>query len=176
VRLLFGILILLTLFSAAALWQRSWTKEARSSREPFPSSVQEPGSAANADGWSRVVLGRPSGGAPYEVPPASVDEGPAKTPHGDRAAGPIDDKQLGSQPAVAPSSAPNPTPVQPAKDAVLTVQAGQTLSEICRDRYGTARLELVLALARYNRMAGPDELREGQEILLPALESLGENR
>jgi len=59
---------------------------------------------------------------------------------------------------------------------VITVQAGQTLSAICRDRYGSARLELVLAVARHNHLAGPDGIREGQEIRLPAKETLRELR
>lgn len=177
-RLLFGILILLTLFSAAALWQRSWTNEARSSREPFPNSVQEPGSAAEANGWSRVVVGRPSGGEPYEGRMDSVQGSPTQDGHGAQADGPIQPAQRDSRGTEVPSPAPTPAPApaQPEKDVVITVKAGQTLSEICRDRYGSSRVELVLALARYNHMAGPDEIREGQELLIPSLDSLREAR
>ncbi|MFN0008455.1 MAG: hypothetical protein ACKVXR_11160 [Planctomycetota bacterium] len=177
-RLLLGILTLLTLFSAAAIWQRSWTTEARAGREGFPSSAREPDSPAVAEGWSRVVLGRPSGGELYE---GRVDSGLAgsATEQGEaHAVGQVHATRRDSRETELPSPAPGPTPAptQPAKDTVITVQAGQTLSEICLQRYGSARRELVLALARYNRMERPDDMREGQEILLPALESLREPR
>jgi hypothetical protein len=61
-------------------------------------------------------------------------------------------------------------------DAEVVVREGQTLSEICRERYGSAGHDLVLALARYNRLAGADELREGQRLLLPPSEKLLEDR
>ena len=170
-RLLLGALILLALFSAAALWQRSWTAEARSSRESFSDSRKESGPAVPEDGWSRVVLGRPSGGEPYSRPPdqaprAGTSAGTLEPPpEGARANGP--DPGLGK---------PATKPVVPAADATVTVQAGQTLSEICHDHYGTARLELVLSVAKYNQLTGPDEIREGQQILLPSLERLGDRR
>ena len=164
-RLLFGVLTLLALFAAAALWQRSWTTEARSDRAPFPGAGGAT-AAGSGDGWSRVVVGRPSGGEPYANGPESA---PAP-----RAPGVLD-TGVHAQPAPAPP-APDaaPPPTEPAADAVVDVQAGQTLSEICRIRYGTARPALVLAVARYNHLAGPDEIKEGQRIRLPEAGKLAE--
>ena len=173
-RLLLGAVILLALFSAAALWQRSWTEESRSNRAPFPSEVSGPFPETETAGWSRVVLGRPSGGEPYGGPPAAVGESPERDGPKDHAQPPIQAPRRDSPETPLPSPAPGPT--QPEKDPLVLVQAGQTLSEICRDHYGTARHELVLAVARYNQLAGPDSIREGQEILLPTLESLHETR
>lgn len=59
----------------------------------------------------------------------------------------------------------------------LTVQRGQQLGELCRKHYGSGRRELVDAVARYNHMASPDQLREGQQLLFPPLDALiGERR
>ena len=173
-RLLFGALVLLTLFSAAALWQRSWTRERRSHREPFPTSANGPISGTEAAGWSRVVLGRPSGGEPYGGATVAASESPAQEHPGDHAQPSIHAARGGSQETPLPS--PPPGPAESEKEAVVLVRSGQTLSEICRERYGSAPLELVLAVARYNQLAGPDEIREGQEIRLPALESVRETR
>ena len=165
-RLLLGALILLALFSAAALWQRTWTSEARSERAPFPGA---PGAASTGagDGWSRVLVGRPSGGEPY----ATTSEGGSEA-----ASQAIHESDAVAQPNERPTAPQTPPehPPETAGDAVVDVQAGQTLSEICRVRYGTARPGLVLAVARYNSLAGPDEIREGQQIRLPAAEKLHE--
>lgn len=171
-RLLLGALILLTLFSAAALWQRSWTKEARSSREPFPSSPQERTPAVPGDGWSRVLLGRPSGGEPHVERTDAASGGPPRGTHEESHESLRDRRHDLAQGTESSSTDPR----APEEDVVVTVQAGQTLSEICRDRYGSARLELVLAVARYNHLARPDEIREGQRILLPASERLRAER
>jgi len=54
----------------------------------------------------------------------------------------------------------------------VIVQPGQNLSTICRARYGTARVEVVEAVARHNRLANADSIREGQKLDLPPLEQL----
>ena len=167
-RLLLGVLILIALFSAAALWQRSWRAEARSSREIFLDSPQGTNSTARGDGWSRVVLGRPSGGEPYEerseVDPKAVPAATGDDPPG----GPRESRQNHAPETEAPSRDPHALE----KDVVVTVEAGQTLSGICHEHYGSARVELVLSVARYNQLSGPDEIREGQVISLPTVEKL----
>jgi nucleoid-associated protein YgaU len=54
----------------------------------------------------------------------------------------------------------------------VIVQAGQSLSAICREHYGTARAEVVAAVSRFNQLADPDSLREGQPLDLPPLDQL----
>jgi hypothetical protein len=54
----------------------------------------------------------------------------------------------------------------------VVVLPGQNLSTICRGHYGTARVEVVEAVARHNRLANSDSLREGQTLDLPPLEQL----
>jgi hypothetical protein len=184
VRLLLGALILLTCFAAAALWQRSWTSASRSSREPFPTTPERRGPAPPGDGWSRVVLGRPSGGEPYSGGDEHASGGGELNSRGG--------EPVSGSSEAAPQVPPSPEPQQPSPpslpkppandpgvpevDAVVIVQPGQTLSGICRERYGTAGHDLVLALARYNDLAGPDEIREGQRILLPSQDKLVEIR
>jgi nucleoid-associated protein YgaU len=57
----------------------------------------------------------------------------------------------------------------------VVVKAGQTLSEICHEHYGSARQSLLLALAHYNHLETPDALREGQVIRLPPSERLDDH-
>jgi nucleoid-associated protein YgaU len=172
VRLLVGVLILLALFSAAALWQRSWKDEARSSRDSFSNSRQEASSANSGDGWSRVVLGRPSGGEPYAAKAEETSPGSTSAIR----ESPADPAREGGPGPAQGTKSPAAAPPAPELDPVVTVKAGQTLSEICHEHYGSARQELVLAVARYNQLTGPDEIREGQRILLPALERIGDGR
>ena len=132
------------------------------------SSPPEGSTEASADGWSRVVLGRPSGGVPHGSNAEDALESDAR--ENLQAAAPD-----GAHPAAAPGTKiPSKDPPAAELDAEVTVQAGQTLSEICRERYGTASLDLVQAVARYNHLTGPDAIREGQRILLPATEKMRE--
>lgn len=164
-RLLIGVLVLLTLFTAAALWQRSSAAAARSMRAAPPENASDPRAESPAgDGWSRVVVGRPSGGEPYRAPAGSA---PAGGPRTERT-GPVEVPPSPAPPPEPPTRKPPPSPEREA-DAVVTVAAGKTLSEICREHYGTAPLDLVLAVARHNQLAGPDEIRAGQELRLPPL-------
>lgn len=58
-------------------------------------------------------------------------------------------------------------------DAELEVRPGQTLSEIAFAAYGTANPGLVEALARYNGLGDPDDLRVGTTLRLPERKALG---
>lgn len=150
-RLLLGGLLLVVLFLAATVWQRSWTSAARSERS---AARGEPSAVASdlPEGWSRVVIGRPSGAEPFggPRPPDSAAEPAPQAP--------------------APPTATPPLPHVQSTEVV--VQPGQSLSTICRGRYGTARVEVVEAVARHNRLANPDSVREGQTLDLPPLEQL----
>lgn len=155
-RLLVGLLSLAVLFLAAARWQRRWTAAARAeSAAARGATVVAEGQPA--EGWSRVIVGRPSGGEPFPRP----SDAPAPRP-----------ARPGAPPPAAPAgSAPNPGSASPQR-VLLTVQAGQNLASICRERYGTSRSEVVDAVARRNRLASPDLVREGQKLELPPLEEL----
>jgi len=164
VRLLFGALLLGALFLAATLWQRHWTSAARAEREARisrigPESGRESDRTARAgfgEGWSRVVIGRPGASEAYLAPVRAEDLEPAR-------AEPV--------PGAVPVT-PQSQPTNALKHEVVRIQSGQNLSTICRDRYGSARLELVEAVARFNRLASPDHVRAGAELELPALEVL----
>jgi phage tail protein X len=47
------------------------------------------------------------------------------------------------------------------------VQRGETLGEICVEAYGTQKGGLPLALARFNGLDDPGQIREGQDLLIP---------
>lgn len=95
-------------------------------------------------GWGRVIVGAPSG-----APPA------------------------GSSPPQAPTPTPQaPSPSAPPREFRLTVQSGQSLSKICQEHYGSARAEWVNRLAQYNQLKSPADLKAGQELRLPPLETL----
>jgi hypothetical protein len=159
VRLLVGLLSLAVLFLAAARWQRRWTAAARAeSAAARGATVVAEGQPA--EGWSRVIVGRPSGGEPFPRP----SDAPAPRPARPAAPPP-------AVPAGPAGSTPNPAAAAPQR-VLLTVQAGQNLASICRERYGTSRSEVVDAVARRNRLASPDLVREGQKLELPPLEEL----
>ena len=152
-RVLLGGSILVLLFLAASMWQRSWTSAARAERSAERGDPGAPMRGA-PPGWSRVVIGRPSGAEPYRGPSLP---GPRPDPAG---GGP---------------TAPQPKPTAPdgqPKPSRVIVQAGQSLSAICRDHYGTARAEVIAAVSRFNQLGDPNALREGQPLDLPPLDQL----
>lgn len=93
-------------------------------------------------GWGRVIVGAPSG-----APPAGSNPTPPAAPQ-----------------ATTPKAAP--------REFRLTVQSGQSLSKICQEHYGSARAEWVNRLAQYNQLSSPADLKAGQELRLPPLETL----
>lgn len=173
-RLLLGTLFLATLFLAASLWQRHWTSAARSEREARISRIEPreaPETAVRQDlgeGWSRVVLGRPGGGEAYRVSartqPAQAHSDPVEPRVGSTAPTPVASSTASSAQASAGTAM--------AKTERVIVRPGQSLSRICREHYGTARVDVVEAVAGHNRLASPDLLRAGEELDLPPLEEL----
>jgi hypothetical protein len=153
VRFLLGVLLLVVLFLAAATWQKHWTSQARAEQRAARGSGVAP-AADMGDGWSRVIIGRPSGSEPH-VPP-----GQARAPE---ANAPV-------VPAPAPAQPPAPAPGATAH--AWTVEPGQSLSLICKLHYGSARLEIVEAVAKHNGLASPDLVREGQTLDLPPIDVL----
>ena len=140
-RALAGVLLLAALFAMAAGWQRRTAERLRRQR-----TSEHGGPALLAEheaGWSRLVLGRPSGADPIRVEPG---------PRGQ---------------AVAASTA-RPAAADVPSEFEYTVRSGDVLGRICRDVYRSARPGVVDALARYNGLADADALRVGQVLRLPA--------
>ncbi|MEO0649157.1 MAG: LysM domain-containing protein [Planctomycetota bacterium] len=98
-----------------------------------------------------------------EAAPQGADKG------GRRTLDPIDGSSRPTTDTTPPTSTALP-------DFEHTVRNGQTLSEICAGHYGTAAPGLVQALATYNGLRNPDELRAGVPIALPDRAVLDELR
>jgi nucleoid-associated protein YgaU len=160
VRVLLGGSLLVLLFLAASLWQRTWTSAARAERSAERGDQGAP-TIDVPPGWSRVVIGRPSGAEPFR---------------GSSSPSPQADASGGGPTPTAPQSKPSqpkPTlPDAPERPSQVIVRSGQNLTAICREHYGTARVDVVAAVSRHNQLANPDALREGQTLELPPLDQL----
>lgn len=153
-RLLLGLLILGGLFLVAANWQenlRSSVLKTRRLERGIPSHVDT--MVNGEDGWTTLVLGAPSGAESIRpkdaAPPVPIIPDP--TPD-----------------SVIPQ--PPPPTIQP--DQERTIAPGDSLSRICEQHYGTSRPRLVQALARYNGLSSPNQIRVGATLLLPDLDLL----
>jgi nucleoid-associated protein YgaU len=153
-RLLLGLLILGGLFLVAANWQenlRSSVLKTRRLERGIPSHGDPPDNGE--DGWATLVLGAPSGAKSIRpknaAPPESITRDPAPEP-------------------VTPQ--PLPPTIQP--DQERTIAPRDSLSRICEQHYGTSRPRLVQALARYNGLSSPNQIRVGATLLLPDLDLL----
>ncbi|MBL6720944.1 MAG: LysM peptidoglycan-binding domain-containing protein [Planctomycetes bacterium] len=159
-RAVLGLLILGALCLGAAQWQGRLTRSAQEQREaragiPLPGAEHVPGEG----GWAVLVLGAESR-AP-RLAELAQSAGAAGTPTLPPA-------------AEARPAAPTPAPVEPAPPAPVLaplrthrVRRGETLGEICVEAYGTQKGGLPLALARFNGLDDPGQIREGQDLLLP---------
>lgn len=136
-----GVLLLLGLLVAAVLMQRNLRNRALEERHRAREA------AMYEDGWSRVIVGTPSG-APL---PGEVDPAAAK---------PLE--------AIGATLPPPPPPV----DKQVTVEAGMSLSKICEAHYGSSKGGILEAVARYNGLSSPGAIRIGQQLRLPPRESL----
>lgn len=146
-RLLAGLLLLAALFAMAAGWQRragDHLRRQRANEHGGPELLAE-----QEQGWSRLVLGRPSGAEPIPVP---------EPPPEPRA-------------AVSAAASASPALAEP-DEARYTVRSGDVLGRICQDYYRSARPAIVEALAAHNGLANADALRVGQILRLPSLEAL----
>lgn len=153
-RALLGLLLLGTLFVMAASWQNRTTKGRHDERaRRFNMS-----DATFDEDWSRLLVGRPSGGEPIPVP---EDYAPAPNVLGD----PLP-PEVGDDPGWTPTPPPAPTRIPP--DRVYVVKSGEVLGSICQREYEVRPLHLVVdKVARYNDLASPDAIREGLELKLP---------
>lgn len=143
------ILSLLVLFATAWLVQARWREAA--ARELGRTELRP-----LDQGWSRALIGRPSGVEPVNVPPRAAPQ-------------PTDPPTIAAEAPRAPS--PEQTaPTTPAARHV--VAAGETLASICALHYGSKKKDVVAALARFNGLADANALRVGQTLLVPRIEEL----
>lgn len=183
-RVVLGLLVLLTLFWMAASWQSRQTSRLRREREQVHGRIVRPPSrfareALAGDGfselapppghssalWSTLVVGRPSGAEPRPLP-GSPEPDPVPAP----------------EPAALPEPAGEhrPPPVEARAPVAFRyrIRRGDVLGTICADFYGAERgpfenlAQLTRAVARYNALERPDDIRPGQELLLPPLGEL----
>lgn len=148
-RALIGLVVLGTLFVMAASWQSRMTSELRRDRSQRYNVADD--SVPGQEGWSRLVLGRPSGADPLLV----VESVAPTTTFSPR--------------AVPRPVTPDPEPAPRYRgDRVHRVRSNEVLGKICQEHYDVRPLEAVVeAVATYNELASPDDIREGQELLLP---------
>lgn len=152
------ILILLTLCATLWAWNVRVTTRARAERAELRQG-RSPSSDLPA-GWDHAVIGEASG-APLVEPP-SPSRATQKAPGGTHRS------ELPSSKGVPPQP-----PTGPETQAVQhVVAAGESLSTICQARYGTARPDLVAAVARANHLDQPGQIKTGATIVLPALAEL----
>lgn len=160
-RTLVLILAIAVAFGAAAAWQSRKVATLKAERERAAAIadglIMETESGEVRAGWAVVTIGRPAG---HE----DVD---SKTSAATPAAA-----ELGLDEQPPQVSAPETGESGWSADWELTVEAGQSLSKIASAHYGTAPAQLVDALARYNALTSPDELRAGQRLRLPPLDLL----
>lgn len=149
------IAILIAAFVLAWRIQERWSADRREERD---AAYARPSDEALPEGFSRAVVGRPSGAAAVEVPPAS------RTSHASEPSGGethVPDPQRTGSPGITPKSG----------DGLrrYVVADGDSLSKICAAVYGTARKEVVDAVARANGLADPGSIRVGQHLVLPPI-------
>lgn len=144
-RALLWILLFLCLCAAVALYQSRLTGVARAERDA--ARGQRAATRPVPDGFGHAIVGEASG-APFVEPDPRVT------------------------PAPRPSAAPRGRGFDPAQGNEHIVKRGESLSTICQMHYGTARPEVVAALARFNKLKSLDAIREGQPLAIPPLGTL----
>lgn len=152
-KLFLGLALLIGGFALVLVWRES-TIDASLSKAPA-ASADDPATP----GWAEIRVGRFSGAPVSDGVPPTGSPAPVTSP-------------APSAPAqVSVKSAPQ-TPPKEEREFEVTVQRGQTLSEICRAHYRTARVKLVEALAKHNGLRDAGDLREGTKLRLPPIETL----
>ncbi len=149
-KLFLGLALLIGGFALVLVW-RERTIDASLTKSPVSSPVDPA-----TPGWAEIRVGRFSGAPPADAatPPVSPAAAMPTTPSG------------------SPPPAAAPTTPEEQREFEVTVQHGQTLSEICRAHYKTARVKLVEALAKHNGLRDAGALREGTKLRLPPIETL----
>lgn len=141
------IAVLIAAFVLAWMIQERWADARREERDAAYARPSEVGTDL-PEGFSRVVVGEPSGAAPVTPP----------SPPAPRAA---PDPGRGGSPSANGDRLRHHVVVK-----------GESLSKICAAFYGTARKDVVEAVARANGLSNPEAVRAGQQLVLPPLQEL----
>lgn len=149
-RALLWILLFATLCAAIALFQSRITYSARAERDAVRGARKE--ARAEPEGFGHAIVGEASGAPLVEPDPRVVPPPPSRNGAG--------------------GTAPRPDPSIPNQQNTHVVKRGESLSTICQMHYGTAKPDLVAALARFNKLKGVDAIREGQPLAIPPLATL----
>lgn len=148
------IAVLIAAFVLAWRIQERWSADRREERD---AAYARPSDEALPEGFSRAVVGRPSGAPAVDVPPAAR---PSNSSESNRDTARPESKRQGS-------SGNDPKSGDVTRRYV--VADGDSLSKICAAVYGTARKEVVDAVARANGLADSGSIRVGQELVLPPI-------
>jgi len=160
-----GLVLLLALFLAAAIWQDRLTDDLRLEREAAARELDEGRVGRELPpGWIEVVIGAPSGAPPVEAPRQPFPQAAQGTPAGLAGDAPVHE--------AAGTELVEGEPDGSLPDFELEVAPGQSLGTIAHAHYGTAPVRLVEALAAYNGLADADRLTVGQVLYLPPYEVL----
>lgn len=163
-RALLGLLVLGALFIMAASWQNRMTSRLREDRSQRYNVASD--SVAGQEGWSRLILGRPSGAEPLPLPDPLPEDQQLAYGAGGGAPGELDpgDQSQGGIPPIAPSaSGPRYRP-----DDRHVVQKDEVLSTICQNHYDVRPLHLLVdRVAIYNDLKTANDIRIGTELRLP---------
>ena len=150
--------MLLAAFTLALVWNARTIDAAKSGGQ---AGLQH--DAPVIPGWAGVRVGRFSG-APVSESPARMAE-----PRVSAAATP---PRTTPEPRTKVEHVHANPPAKESREFEVTVQSGQTLSQICKAHYRTARSALVEALARHNGLRDAGFLRAGAKLKLPPLDTL----
>ncbi|MFT7670698.1 MAG: hypothetical protein ACI8X5_003409 [Planctomycetota bacterium] len=146
----------MALCGLAGYAQNRWTKSVLAERESLRSIPTDlEGREAS---WGELVIGRPSGAAPIELP-----ENWQMEPSGAQA---VKQKPLLSESQVEEFD-PEAQKELPANDFEYIVPEGRVLSKICEEFYRSGRSPIPERVAEYNGLSSPDSLRAGFLLLLP---------
>lgn len=152
------IAVLVAAFVLAWQLQDRWANARRAERDAAYSRIT-PDDARTPEGFGRVVVGAPSGADPIlgQQPPSVVSGGGTGA----------SSKDAGADSAKSPG--PGSGSSTPSRHVV---RKGESLSKICAAFYGTARKDVVDAVARANGLTNAGAIREGQTLVMPTLEEL----
>ena len=142
------LILLAAAFGLAALWQQRHLAELQAARRAAEAEADGVlRSTPNGDlapGQAVLLVGRPSGAEPRPRPTPAEQAMPPAAPQAESAL----------------------------EDYALEVQPGQTLSGIAYLHYQESGPALVRALAAYNGLEDPDQLRAGKALRLPPRQRL----
>jgi len=145
----------------AASWQNRMTSKLRGDRAQRYNIASD--SVAGQEGWSRLILGRPSGADPLPLPEPSPEDQVLASGAGNEAPGSSPTGRVQPRPESAPGAGPRYRP-----DELHVVQPNEVLSTICQKHYEVRPLHLLVErVATYNDLKSANDIHIGDELRLP---------